>query len=638
MVRAQLTAGRRSVWALGRLVFFVVFAASCVDSPVPTENGTIVAGEPPRPSLGATATDAYFEVDIRGAGIVASNGYYVLGTDSVILRTGGQQSGSAAHNYGPAIGTYTLSGSIGGQTASVDLSAADAMNNSKIQSPYGASQEVTFSGSVKAYVLGPTGTKYSVTHSVACQTAVVLATAGVGTYGANAQPCYVASIGPQNPVPPQSIATTVTDSGFSGTEIHPPGGQVYSYVGTYSTVGGVGIRTGINPALATGNASAHVALSVTVRSGASQQHPPAAVIAGPDSASVGLPATFDGSGSTDSDGTIVGYRWEIANASGVDTFTTPTVAYTWSAAGMYPVTLTVTDNDSLRNSTQLAVTVVDPSACSPSLSSVAGIGTATACTRHVRIRLLSQAPLAPANTNSGGTQSSSLSVEVGVYDVQNKPIPNENVNLTLEPVDGSGGHIFARVVDDKGNLRIYHDLKARPAGKILSSVPTGPTGVDTIDYSAPEVAGEVKIVGTSPSAASDSKTIHIRLLGLIEIFAKPGRLTRDKITSHHTSIFKATKLATALAYATATIYQQNYKDVLKVNAASTPGGGRNDVKGNWGTPHDTHRSGTDVDFNPMDGDRLDVIAAGQAAGFRTCVEHFNDNDRTTNKKHVHCSL
>jgi PKD repeat protein len=64
---------------------------------------------------------------------------------------------------------------------------------------------------------------------------------------------------------------------------------------------------------------------------------------------------FNGSGSTDSDGTIEKYEWTFGDG-GTATGATP-AAHTYAADGTYTITLTVTDNGGLTNSTTRQVTV-----------------------------------------------------------------------------------------------------------------------------------------------------------------------------------------------------------------------------------------------------------------------------------------
>jgi VCBS repeat-containing protein len=72
---------------------------------------------------------------------------------------------------------------------------------------------------------------------------------------------------------------------------------------------------------------------------------------GPYAGSEGVPLTLDGSGSSDVDGTIVAYDWDFGDGStgaGVN----PT--HTYAAAGLYTVTLTVTDDGGLTDTARCA--------------------------------------------------------------------------------------------------------------------------------------------------------------------------------------------------------------------------------------------------------------------------------------------
>ena len=70
-----------------------------------------------------------------------------------------------------------------------------------------------------------------------------------------------------------------------------------------------------------------------------------------------LTATFDGGGSADSDGTIVGYAWGFGDGS---TGSGKNASKTYSAAGTYNVTLTVTDNRGGKSSVTKQVTAIAP--------------------------------------------------------------------------------------------------------------------------------------------------------------------------------------------------------------------------------------------------------------------------------------
>jgi PKD repeat protein len=84
--------------------------------------------------------------------------------------------------------------------------------------------------------------------------------------------------------------------------------------------------------------------------------PPVSNPVGPDSANTGQLVSFDGSGSSDPDGTIVAYDWDFGDGNsgtGVST------SHSYQAAGTYSVTLTVTDDGGLTNSVTTTAVVAD---------------------------------------------------------------------------------------------------------------------------------------------------------------------------------------------------------------------------------------------------------------------------------------
>jgi len=135
-----------------------------------------------------------------------------------------------------------------------------------------------------------------------------------------------------------------------------------------SACGLVGIASATHTYANTGNAMSEtftITVNATNSAGTGQgtnmeivnDKPPIAVIAGPGTATTGQTVTFDGSGSTDPDGTITNFSWNFGDgAMGTGVM----VMHTYAIAGSFIVTLTVTDNSGNTNSTTHAITVTAP--------------------------------------------------------------------------------------------------------------------------------------------------------------------------------------------------------------------------------------------------------------------------------------
>jgi YD repeat-containing protein len=87
--------------------------------------------------------------------------------------------------------------------------------------------------------------------------------------------------------------------------------------------------------------------------------PVASFTTSPASGAVGTPVSFDGSGSSDPDGTITKYEWDLdGNGSyETDTGSSPSASKTYAKAGEYTVGLRVTDDDGVTATTTRTVTV-----------------------------------------------------------------------------------------------------------------------------------------------------------------------------------------------------------------------------------------------------------------------------------------
>ena len=85
--------------------------------------------------------------------------------------------------------------------------------------------------------------------------------------------------------------------------------------------------------------------------------PPTAMANGPYAGTTGVVVNFSSAGSTDPDGSIVSYAWNFGDG-GSSSSANPD--HTYTAAGTYPVTLTVTDNDGASGTDSSTTVVTDP--------------------------------------------------------------------------------------------------------------------------------------------------------------------------------------------------------------------------------------------------------------------------------------
>jgi PKD repeat protein len=151
---------------------------------------------------------------------------------------------------------------------------------------------------------------------------------------------------------------------FDGSNSSDPDGFIVAHDWDFGD-GGTG--TGETPTHAYTTAGMYnVTLTVTDNMGASDSttrtatigqgnQPPIADANNPYNGTVNEPIQFDGSNSSDPDGTIVAYDWDFGDG-GTGTGPAPTHAYT--TAGTYTVTLTVTDDLGASDSTTRTATIV----------------------------------------------------------------------------------------------------------------------------------------------------------------------------------------------------------------------------------------------------------------------------------------
>jgi PKD repeat protein len=172
-------------------------------------------------------------------------------------------------------------------------------------------------------------------------------------------------VAPANQAP--TAAFTLTKNGLEvsvdGTSSADPDGNVASYAWSFGDGGAATGVTASHTYAAAGTFT--VTLTVTDNQGATATKSADVSVAKPNQAPTAsftvttsqLTGNFDASGSTDPDGTIASYAWDFGdNTMG----TGKTVSRNYTAAGTYPVTLTVTDDLGATKSTTQNVSVTSP--------------------------------------------------------------------------------------------------------------------------------------------------------------------------------------------------------------------------------------------------------------------------------------
>ncbi len=184
---------------------------------------------------------------------------------------------------------------------------------------------------------------------------------------AQVQKHFAASAQSPNLPPTAAFTSSCTNTAcsFDGTGSSDADGTIASYAWTFGdgasstsatpnhTYAGAGTYSVKLTVTDNDGATDSVTKSVTVTAPPVNQPPTAAFTATPTNLSV----AFDGTGSTDPDGTIASYAWTFGDGAS-STSATPTHAY--AGSGTYTVKLTVTDNDGATDTATKSVSVTAP--------------------------------------------------------------------------------------------------------------------------------------------------------------------------------------------------------------------------------------------------------------------------------------
>jgi PKD repeat protein len=185
---------------------------------------------------------------------------------------------------------------------------------------------------------------------------------------------------PPNQPPAAAFTSSATflNASFDGTASSDPDGTIASYAWdfgdgatgtgatathTYAAAGTYTVKLTVTDDKGTPNSVTH---DITVQAPPPNQPPVAAFTP----TVTNLSASFDGTASSDSDGTIASYAWDFGDGA---TGTGATATHTYAAAGTFTVTLTVTDDKGATNSVSHQVTTTVPPNQLPTASFTASV-------------------------------------------------------------------------------------------------------------------------------------------------------------------------------------------------------------------------------------------------------------------------
>jgi VCBS repeat-containing protein len=228
--------------------------------------------------------------------------------------------------------------------------------------------------------------------------------------------------------------------------------------------------------------------------------PPVADPNGPYAGSAGVPVSFDGSGSSDVDGTIAAYHWNFGDST-TGTGVSPT--HTYAAAGTYTVSLTVTDND---GATDMATTTANI------VAATADIAVSPLALSFEPVTVGETATQAIAISNEGGVDLEVTGFGVvGSTDFDLSPLAptppfiigagDPAVIVSVDYTPGEEG-------DDSGTLEIASDDPDEPVVfVVLQGTGVPPVGACDIDVSPPALDfGPVEVGDAATATTSVGNT------------------------------------------------------------------------------------------------------------------------------------
>ena len=308
------------------------------------------------PQTAAQDYDGYWRVggDTTWGGNTSN--YFAGTVDEVSVYSAELTSAQVADHY--AKGTGGASNSL--PTAAFTSSATN------LAASFDGSGSHDSDGTIASYAWtfgdGATGTGVSPSHTYASANTYTVSLTVTDNDGGTNTVSHPITVSAANVLPTAAFTSSATNlaASFDGSGSHDSDGTIASYAWTFGD-GATG--TGVSPSHTYASANTYtVSLTVTDNSGGTNtvSHPitvsasnvlPTAAFT---SSATNLAASFDGSGSHDSDGTIASYAWTFGDGA---TGTGVSPSHTYASANTYTVSLTVTDNSGGTNTVSHPITV-----------------------------------------------------------------------------------------------------------------------------------------------------------------------------------------------------------------------------------------------------------------------------------------
>ena len=343
--------------------------ASFTATPNPVIEGATVAFDASGSSDPDGTIDSYvwdFGDRTNGSGAIISHSYPTFGTFNVTLTVTDNESFTAtAHRdvvvHAPPVASFTTTPNspVVGASVTFNASASRDPDGNIMTYAWNFGDSTFGSEAITSHPYAGAGT-YNVTLNVTDNDSLngtVYHDVVVGPPPPGPRPPIADFAASPSPVNPGSPVT------FDATASFDPDGTIVSYAWEFgdSTVG-----SGVMPTHAYANPGVYTAILTVVdnqslSSDATHQvtvnaPPRAAFQFSPGTIYIGVSVTFDGSASTDPDGTIASYSWDFGDGyfgTGVQ------ASHGYAARRAFGVELTVVDNLGLSNHTARAITVGD---------------------------------------------------------------------------------------------------------------------------------------------------------------------------------------------------------------------------------------------------------------------------------------